>query len=150
MYDQAEEHRNGIKWRHAGSLWLECNVHGELLIDVHTLINNPDHWEIRSIEFAGQGDRPPRTNRYCGLVHSKLRNNKALTFYLSAAKALPPKGERGLGALGVCAWTRLVGARQLLVAYGGGHSAPMFTRILSRSFAVPVYFTTPSMATSAL
>lgn len=76
LYDRAEEHGNGIKWRHAGSLWLECEVHGELLIDVHTLINNPNHWEIRSIEFMdkviGRSHEP-----VLRLVHSKLRNNKA-------------------------------------------------------------------------
>lgn len=51
LYDRSAEHRKGVQWRNAGGRWLTCPEYGEVLLDLHTRIDDPHHWGIAAIEF---------------------------------------------------------------------------------------------------
>ncbi|QQR87890.1 MAG: hypothetical protein IPJ76_06605 [Flavobacteriales bacterium] len=51
FHDHEAEALHAPRWRHAGGYWLQCPVHGELLIDFCTRINDPHRMEVSGIEF---------------------------------------------------------------------------------------------------
>ena len=51
FHDHEAEAGHAPRWRYAGGYWLQCAVHGELLIDFRTRIDDPHHMEVSGIEF---------------------------------------------------------------------------------------------------
>ncbi|MBK6776682.1 MAG: hypothetical protein IPG74_12890 [Flavobacteriales bacterium] len=79
LHDRSEENRKGVQWCRAGGRWLQCPVYGEVLIDLHTRIDDPHHWGIAAIEFMdkmGAADvMPAPYEPRMRVVHSKHRSN---------------------------------------------------------------------------
>ncbi|MEO8066768.1 MAG: hypothetical protein ABI599_03635 [Flavobacteriales bacterium] len=77
LHDPSLEHREGRKWRHAGTFPLTCPEFGEMLVDINSHMVDPKHFKIRGIEFLDRAFSrsvvPHAQQQPMQVVHSKYR-----------------------------------------------------------------------------
>lgn len=71
FHDPALHSSGTQQWLHAGGRWLQCAVHGELLVDFRTHRRDPHRFEIAGIEFMDVVMGRRITDSHLRVVHIK-------------------------------------------------------------------------------